>query len=370
MIVIFSILATILYGVVATISGIGVRRFSPGHPRPVDANSFPPVTIVVAARNEEESLGGCIESLLQQEYPGAVEIIIVDDLSTDATANRAMDFAEQGIVLCSTGVESSELTGKARALDLGFGRASHDWIATTDADCRPPRTWLRGLMQRALDQPDKDMICGCTVVDAYGAPSQIQRLDWLHLLCIASGLSESGLPLTAMGNNMLLKKSAYEDLGGYRGIGDSLTEDFHLFQALGDKAEIIPSPASRNTTVGERSFGKLFLQKQRWLAGGLKAPLWVWTLYLTFALAHLGILATMLIAPSTGVTLAMLKMSFDVLLVVSLATKLGTEISWKWFIPFQIYQFLGVIIIPTLLVAGRGVHWRGRSHRVTVVNPR
>lgn len=361
-----SILLLAAYGTVSLVSSYAVSRFAKVDattaPPESDQPAYPPVSVVVAARNEEESLGDCIEALLAQDYPAGIEIIVVDDASTDKTFALASSFADKGVAVHSSSERDSQLTGKARPLDLGFRVATNNWVATTDADCRPPEGWLKGLVQRALSNPDLEMVCGCTVVSPHNMPSSVQRIDWLQLLCIASGLSLAGRPLTAMGNNMLLRRDRYLDLGGYEGIGDSLTEDFHLFQAFGKSAEIVPLPTTMNRTLGETSFGELFMQKQRWLAGGLVAPVWVWLLYLTFALSHVGILYALVAAPLVGFALFLLKISFDVALIRALSSALDEDVQWRWFIPFQLYQLAGILIIPALLLTRRGVHWRGRAH--------
>ena len=55
--------------------------------------SWPPVTAIIPARNEEESIGATVTSLLRQDYPGAFTVIVVDDQSDDATARVAREAA-------------------------------------------------------------------------------------------------------------------------------------------------------------------------------------------------------------------------------------------------------------------------------------
>ena len=89
-----------------------------------------PVSIVIAARNEEANISARIENLLAQEYPSdLLEIIIVSDGSNDRTAELARLYAGNGVQL----LECSTPVGKATALNIGVAAATRDIVVFADA---------------------------------------------------------------------------------------------------------------------------------------------------------------------------------------------------------------------------------------------
>ena len=89
-----------------------------------------PVSVVIAARNEEAHISARIENLLAQEYPRELlEIIVVSDGSTDRTAELARLYAAQGVQL----LECSSSVGKATALNIGVAAATRDIVVFADA---------------------------------------------------------------------------------------------------------------------------------------------------------------------------------------------------------------------------------------------
>lgn len=89
-----------------------------------------PVSVVIAARNEEANISARIENLLAQEYPHALlEVVVVSDGSADRTAELARLFANRGVNV----IECSSAMGKAAALNIGVASASHGIVVFADA---------------------------------------------------------------------------------------------------------------------------------------------------------------------------------------------------------------------------------------------
>jgi glycosyltransferase involved in cell wall biosynthesis len=98
---------------------------------------WPGVTVVVAAYNAAATLRACLDSLRALDYP-VVEILVVDDGSTDETAAIAHAGGARVLV--------SPRGGPAAARNIGVEQATHDIVAFTDADCVVPGHWLRALV--------------------------------------------------------------------------------------------------------------------------------------------------------------------------------------------------------------------------------
>jgi peptidoglycan/xylan/chitin deacetylase (PgdA/CDA1 family)/GT2 family glycosyltransferase len=163
------------------------------------------VSIVVPARNEEDLLPSCIEALQAQDYAGPIEIIIVDNGSTDRTAERARD---SGVT-----VVTEPRHGYVIALARGFTVATGDIVATTDADTVPPRNWISTLVREYAGRPD---------VVAVGGEIYFREPNWkgwLFTRCILPPLNrwDRGNPAGAhlWGANFSVRREVFERAGGW-----------------------------------------------------------------------------------------------------------------------------------------------------------
>lgn len=102
--------------------------------------SGPDVTVVICVYNGAETLAGCLTALQSQTFPRhRYEIIVVDDGSSDGSGQIAANLGAR--------VLSGPHRGLAAARNLGWRAAASEWVAFTDDDCGPARTWLAFLWQ-------------------------------------------------------------------------------------------------------------------------------------------------------------------------------------------------------------------------------
>ncbi len=98
---------------------------------PDTISSRPVVSVIVPARNEEACLGACLESLVAQTGAN-LEIMVVDDASTDRTRQIAQSFV--GVHVIDAGPLPPGWTGKNNAMAAGAKQARGEWLLFTDAD--------------------------------------------------------------------------------------------------------------------------------------------------------------------------------------------------------------------------------------------
>ncbi|MCL2464087.1 MAG: glycosyltransferase family 2 protein [Micrococcales bacterium] len=123
------------------------------------AAHLPTVSVVVPAYNEAELLPACLASLAAQDYPGRIEVIVVDNASTDQTARVA---GELGAV-----VLHEPQPGVCYARQRGTLAASGDIIVSTDADTAFSPGWLTGIVAALTQDPARAAVAGpCLWVDA------------------------------------------------------------------------------------------------------------------------------------------------------------------------------------------------------------
>jgi cellulose synthase/poly-beta-1,6-N-acetylglucosamine synthase-like glycosyltransferase len=323
--------------------------------------TLPLVSVLIAARNEACTLGDCLGALNRQSYPDdRFEIIVADDHSEDATP----EVAETGGAHCVRLKETGE-GGKAAALHAAYGAACGDILLVTDADCRPPRDWIRHLAAQ-FDDPDAGLVCGVTTVRHDGLLSRIQSLDWGLLLTIAAGLSALKAPLTAMGNNMGIRREAYEAVGGYPALPGSVTEDFTLFRAVRRTTpwtvRLILDRSLTNRTEPLPRLGAVFAQRRRWARGGLQAGFRAQLFYLFVWSVHASVLIGLLIAPGAALIGLAVKAAADagVLRTAALHIEMGS--AGKAFPIFEAYLFGYVLLLPFSLLLAPHISWRGRRY--------
>lgn len=333
--------------------------------RAVDA---PPLTVsvIVAARDEEMTIGDCLIALLNQDYdPSKLQIIVVDDESSDRTQELVKSFAIRHplrVTLVEATHEASDLRGKARAIAQGVDHATGDLLMFTDADCQPPPKWVSTIARYFNDDVDG---CGSfTLVKADNRFSRVQHLDWTHLHALGSGAAGWGLMIGVIGNNMALRRSAYDAVGGYRGIPFSVTEDFALFVAVDRDGGGLIFPCDRDAamwTLPCASLADVLHQKQRWARGGA-AKFFPGGIVLIIAILMLGtVCIAPFVSPEMWIAVWTAKFAADILLLVPTMLRLGTARLLSGFVLFEFYFLAQAILVP-LLLARRTVIWKGRHY--------
>jgi glycosyltransferase involved in cell wall biosynthesis len=199
---------------------------------PLQDPPIPEVSIVVPARNEEASLGACLESLRAQTGV-AFEIIVVDDGSTDRTREIAQKFA--GVRVLSAGVIPDQIlkkpTGKNNALIAGVREARAPWLLFTDADT----VHLGGSLERALKEAEReraDLLSyspeQIVVTFAERAVMPVVFAELAVQYPPHKVREQSSGTVAANGQYILARRSAYEAVGGHAAIAGEILEDVAL----------------------------------------------------------------------------------------------------------------------------------------------
>lgn len=196
----------------------------------------PKVAVIVPARNEAANIGPCIESLSAQQYPpDRLGLIVVDDDSNDETPAIAAAFARRDprIVLCHTSPLPPGWKGKVHACCTGVAAAPREaqWLCFLDADMRAAPQAIASAVQAACDRK-LDLL---TLAPRHELKSFAERLMLpcgLYLLGFYQDLEKIQAPesdeVVATGQFMLLRRTAYEAVGGHAAVRDAICEDVEL----------------------------------------------------------------------------------------------------------------------------------------------
>ena len=191
----------------------------------------PSVSVVIAARNEEQTIRTCLSAVLNQSYPPEkVEIIAVDDRSEDRTADivKSISAAHRRVKLLQIKDRSPHLAPKKRAIDLGIQHAVGDIIVTTDADCQPGPEWLSELVK--YFEPQVGLVAGYNPYRTDDSIfQQMLALDYFAMACVAAASAGLSYPISCSGGNLAYRKELYVQIGGFKHLGKWVSGDDDFF---------------------------------------------------------------------------------------------------------------------------------------------
>jgi len=192
------------------------------------------LTVIVPARNEEDCLAACLESLVSQseevfELGRDWELVVVDDHSTDSTAEIARGYS--GVTVVGADKLEAGWTGKANAIWTAARRARGRWLLFTDADTiHEP-----GDLRRAIHEAVKHKVGMLSY-----SPRQIVHGIWhrslmplvfceLALAYPPARVSDPAQRIAAAnGQFLLIEREAYRRLGGHASVAEKVLEDVEL----------------------------------------------------------------------------------------------------------------------------------------------
>ncbi len=200
-------------------------------PHPGLPDTGPLVTVIIPARNESARIGACLEGLARQSYR-SFEVIVVDDDSSDGTADVVRRFAARlpALTILSSKGLPHHWAGKCWACWQGANRARGDWLLFLDADVAPQPGLLAALVQRAT--AGCDMI---TLVPLIHLTSFAERLVLPPFIGLISAIypfdrvnDPSSSLAFAIGQCIMVRRDVYAAVDGHRAVRGSVLEDMDL----------------------------------------------------------------------------------------------------------------------------------------------
>lgn len=199
-------------------------------PAPVPATHLA-LTVVVPVRNEADQLPACLQDLYAQTMRDRMQVLVVDDHSTDASPALVRAMAERwsGLEL----VPLSNGQGKKAALLAGVRQARHPVILCSDGDtrCGPRRAHV--VLGAFAEAPVEMVLLPVAVSRAPGWCARFQYEEQCALLGVAAGSGLAGRPLLANGANMAFSRQAYlREAPRMAGAGWASGDDMFLLAAM------------------------------------------------------------------------------------------------------------------------------------------
>lgn len=348
----------------------GIIKENSKHLPELNKEDIPYVSVIVPARNEEETIASCLLSISENTYPrDKYEIIAINDRSTDNTESEINKVADKIPNLRIKKLEKERkrknLRGKPGAIQTCIDDAKGEIMLLTDADCKPDKKWIETLV-RGFRNKDIGLISSFTHVSGNRFFDRLQSAEWLYLNTIGSAAIGWNKPMSCFGNNLAVRRSDFMNVGGYEKIPFSVTEDLALLHAIhesGKKVRYLPHPDSIVRTKPNKTWRDYFRQHHRWAVGakdiGILSFLFVLTSVSMWAALFIAIAYNMM-PWIFGIIIFRMVIDQIILSYAIYATKMHDL--WKWVFPSVFFFMLMELIAPFLLLK-KNIIWKDQKFK-------
>lgn len=229
------------------------------------------VSIIIAARNEEDNINTFVYALQSQSqsYPKELyEVLIINDHSNDNTVlefNKIKSADNIRILNLPEGI-----SGKKAAINYGIEESVGDLIVTTDADCSFGENWLASIVS-LYKQTDSKMIIAPVVFNKKKSLfNSLQSLEFISLIASTAGATAIGKPIMCNGANLAFERKAFDTVNGYKGVdknasGDDVFLMHKIKEVYGSEAIcFLKADEAIVYTNAKESLKELINQRKRW----------------------------------------------------------------------------------------------------------
>ncbi len=236
---------------------------------PPGNNKYSFISVIIAARNEENQIGNLLKALEEQTYPRDLfEIIVVDDFSTDTTAAVVKQFPLSNLSLIQPNV-SKETSSKKKAIEAGINLAKGELILSTDADCIVPADWLGIINGFYTSTGASFIVAPVKFTHDHTTLQRFQAIDFLVLQGITAASAGNHFHIMCNGANLAYKKQAFADVKGFEGIdkvatGDDMLLMHKIHKQNPGKVFYLKNKNAVVTTEPMLTWKTFFMQRKRW----------------------------------------------------------------------------------------------------------
>lgn len=244
----------------------GFRYLAHYRPPPApDPAEWPPVTVIICARNEATNLRHNLPIFLTQDYP-AYTVLVVDDHSSDETAAVLLEFQRDFPNLRVLRPQEATRPGKKDALEAGIRSAGTEFLFFSDADCRPVSDqWIRALTRHLAHGADIVLGYSPYARRPFG-PNRFQRLETIYTAIQYFAFALRGETYMGVGRNLAYRRTLFIRQGGLGAHADLPSGDDDLFingAAAHGRVALSLSPVSFVRSAPARTWSAYYYQKFR-----------------------------------------------------------------------------------------------------------
>lgn len=230
------------------------------------------ISVIIPARNEETAIPLLLQNLKQQSYPkDFFEIIVIDDQSTDKTAEIVKEFKEIELIQLQ---EDNINSYKKKAIEAGIAASKNEWIVCTDADCLPPTEWL-DTIAAFIEKQNSMFIAAPVMYSNDNSLLQVfQSLDFLVLQGITAVSVYKNSLTMCNGANLAYERKIFEEVNGFSGIdtiasGDDMLLMYKIWKKYPLSVHYLKSRSAIVLTEPAKTWKEFFNQRIRWASKAL-----------------------------------------------------------------------------------------------------
>ncbi len=226
------------------------------------------VSIIIPVRNEAKNIGNLLADIGKQTYPKhLLEVIVVDDHSTDATNDEVSAFIKKSSNNLRL-ISMSDEQGKKSAIKKAVGVAANEIILTTDGDCRANPAWV-ATMAACFTRPKIQLVSGPVRMNPQTSMWQrIQAIEFSSLISAGAATISLGWPTMANGANLAFRKTVFVKYNDASNNSTSSGDDVFLLHNISrDFTKAIVFCRERRAIIDtetSNAIGTFYSQRQRW----------------------------------------------------------------------------------------------------------
>jgi poly-beta-1,6-N-acetyl-D-glucosamine synthase len=320
---------------------------------------LPPVSVVIAARNEADNLFENLPYILEQDYP-EFEVIVINHQSVDDSAHLLNAYQRQypNLHVIEVAKNPHLRPGKKLPITLGVKGAQYEHLLLTDADCKPAsKNWIRSMASRFI--AGKEIILGYgPYIKRKGLLNRIIRFDtaWIGMSYISMALSR--LPYMGVGRNLAYTKDVFIHTHGFKSHYSLPSGDDDLFIQEAAKKRNYSVNLERSSycySEAAESWGAWVRQKNRHYTTADRYKVikkWLLGIYpLTMLLMILSFVILMFSTEFRWVTLA----GFGLVLIIKwwIQGRCFKKLGEKGFVPYlPFWDLFYALLLPLIYFSG------------------
>jgi len=250
-------------------SWLNIPDFKPAE----TAEPITKISIIIPARNEEENITACLDSIINQNYPDHLfEVLLIDDHSTDNTAKIVLSYRQQNVKLIPLKdfIAPGEINSyKKKAIEIAIQQSTGELILTTDADCIATNNWLQTIAA-FYEKSHPEFIVMPVAINCSNRFIEIfQALDFMTLQGITGASVYKKFHSMCNGANLAYTKKAFIAVDGFKGIdkiasGDDMLLLHKIYTRFPDSIAYLKSAEAIIQTQPVHSVRQFFSQRIRW----------------------------------------------------------------------------------------------------------
>jgi len=327
---------------------------------------WPLVTIMIAARNEEKNIMACLRSVDQLTYPkDRLEVLVGNDHSEDCTQELIAHFIRDKpwFQLVNIGHNLGNAQGKANVLAQLTRQAKGEYFFFTDADIQLPRHWVESMLE-GFDR-QTGVVTGFTVIRGSALFGHLQSVDWVYSLGLVSLISDLGIPVSTIGNNMAVTRKAYQATAGYEHLPFSITEDHQLFHEIVQRGYHFKQFMEKEVTALTEPMPNIWHwlhQRKRWMHAAFHSALPLQAFMVLQVLFYPLITFIYYFNPMAALALLISRLVLQAIYIDVMATRvLQRGVGWSVFL-YDLYTIVLQTLLLLFYLLPIKINWKNREY--------